>query len=118
MALDKRALTALGFILLGTTFPAACSDTAAPAEPVFECQLPSGSESPEFLKVVGCEGDFQALASEPVTADLPGARSAKVVLDQADSNALYFQNSVTYKIHYEFVSSHLSGNGLPPVPEL
>lgn len=118
MALNMRALTALGFILLGTTLPAACSDTAAPAEPVFECQWTSGGESPEFLKVVGCDGDFQALASEPVTADLPGARSAKVVLDQADGNALYFQNSVTYKIHYEFISSHLSGNGLPLVPDL
>lgn len=118
MALNNRALTALGFILVGMAAPAACSDTAAPAEPVFECQLPSGSESPEFLKVVGCDGDFQALASQPVTADLPGARSVKVVLDQADANALYFQNSVTYKIHYEFVSSHLSGNGLPLVPDL
>ena len=119
MTLNKRALTALGLILLGTTFPAACSDTpAAPADPVFECQLPSGSESPEFLKVVGCDSDFQALASEPVTVDLPGARSAKVVLDQADSNALYFQNSVKYQIHYEFASTHLSGNGLPIVPDL
>ncbi len=118
MALNKRALTALSFILFGTTIPAACSDTAAPTEPVFECQLQSGSESPEFLKVVGCDGDFQALASEPVTIDLPGARSVKVLLDQADSNALYFQNSVTYKIHYEFVSTHLSGGELPLVPDL
>jgi hypothetical protein len=68
--------------------------------------------------VVGCDGDFQALASEPVTVDLPGARSTKVVLDQADSNALYFQNSVQYQIHYEFASTHLSGNGLPLVPDL
>lgn len=119
MTLHKRALTALGIMLIGTTLPVACSDTApTPAEPVFECQLPSGSESPEFLKVIGCDGDFQALASEPVTVDLPGARSTKVVLDQADANALWFQNSVKYQIHYEFVSTHLSGDGLPLVPDL
>ena len=119
MTLHKRALTALGFILIATTLPIACSDTAStPAEPAFECQLPSGSEAPEFLKMIGCDDDFQALASEPVTVDLPGARSTKVIVDQADGNALWFQNSVQYQIHYEFASTHLSGNGLPIVPDL
>lgn len=119
MALHKRALTTLGLALVTIGLPIACSDTAAKTpETVFECQLTNTSESPEFLKVVGCDGDFQALASEPVTVDLPGARSAKVVLDQAGDNAIYFQNSVKYQIHYEFVSTHLSGNGLPIVPEL
>ncbi|MDC3960290.1 PEP/pyruvate-binding domain-containing protein [Polyangium jinanense] len=118
MSLHKRAATALGLVLFVAALPLACSDTAAPAGPVFECKLASGSESPEFLQVIGCNGDFQALASEPLRADLPGARSVKVVLDQADENALYFQNSVLYKIHYEFASKHLSGNDLPLVPEL
>lgn len=119
MTLNKRAFATFGLLLLTASLPIACSDTAqTPAEPVFECQLPSGSESPEFLKIVGCDSDFQALASVPVTVDLPGARSTKVVLDQADNNALYFQNSVKYQIHYEFVSTHLSGNGLPIVPDL
>jgi hypothetical protein len=72
----------------------------------------------EFLKKIGCTSDFAALASEPVDATLSGARSVKVVLDTADNNALYFQNSVLYNIHYEFVSTHLSGNGLPQVPAL
>jgi len=119
MTLNKRAFATFGLLLLTASLPIACSDTAqTPAEPVFECQLPSGGESPEFLKIVGCDGDFQALASVPVTVDLPGARSTKVVLDQADNNALYFQNSVKYQIHYEFASTHLSGNGLPIVPDL
>ncbi|TKC93011.1 PEP/pyruvate-binding domain-containing protein [Polyangium fumosum] len=118
MSLHKRAVTALGLVLSIAAMPMACSDTAAPAGPVFECQLPSGSESPDFLQTIGCNGDFQALASEPLRADLPGARSVKVVLDQADGNALYFQNSVLYKIHYEFASKHLSGKDLPLVPEL
>ena len=72
----------------------------------------------EFLQRIGCTGDFKALASAPLDATLPGARSVKVVLDLADNDALYFQNSVLYQIHYQFASTHLSGNGLPVVPQL
>lgn len=57
------------------------------------------------------------MASAPLDSSLPGARSVKVVLDQYD-DGLYFQNSTRYKIHYEFVSAHLSGGDLPLVPEL
>jgi hypothetical protein len=72
----------------------------------------------EFLKHIGCTADFKALASAPLDSTLPGARSVKVVLDQADGDALYFQNSVLYQIHYAFASTHLSGNGLPIVSAL
>jgi hypothetical protein len=82
-----------------------------------ECQIADG-ETVEFLKSITCEADFQALASAPIDANLPGARSVKVVLDQADGDALYFQNSQTYQIHYAFASTHLSGDGLPLVPDL
>jgi hypothetical protein len=72
----------------------------------------------EFADQLGCLTDFEQLASEPLDASIPGARSVKVVLDQLGGDALYFQNSNEYKIHYEFASSHLSGNGLPIVPGL
>jgi Pyruvate phosphate dikinase, AMP/ATP-binding domain len=75
-----------------------------------------GGATTEFLKQIGCTSDFQALASAPIDVSLPGARSVKVVLDQADGNALYFQNSVLYKVHYQFASTHLSGGALPIVP--
>ncbi len=72
-----------------------------------------------YLDRIGCTQDFRALASNPVDSTLPGARSAKVVYDTAQTGgALYFQNSVTYEVHYEFVSTHLSGGGLPVVPQL
>ncbi len=74
--------------------------------------------APDFLAEVACTADFQALASTPIDETLPGARSVKVVLDRADNNALYFQNSVRFQIHHDFVSTHLSGNGLPVVPDL
>ncbi len=76
------------------------------------------SDSPDFLTELGCFTDFTSLASIPVSASIPGARSTKVVLDQADSNALYFQNSVKYEVHYAFASKFLSGGTKPVVPPL
>ncbi len=106
-----------------TTDAAPTPDALAPdahvgPPPEEACVLAPGADSPEMLRHLGCKADFDALASAPIDATLPGARSTKVVLDQADSNALYFQNSVLYPIHYAFASTHLSGNGLPIVPAL
>lgn len=94
---------------LGTS-NAANPDAAGNAE--------ASSAAAEFAAQLGCLADFEQLASEPLDASIPGARSAKVVLDQLGGDALYFQNSNEYKIHYEFASTHLSGNGLPIVPSL
>ena len=99
----------------------AAADAAVDAavEPIVEgeCQNDAGVDA-EFVQSIGCRADFDALASTPIDANLPGARSVKVVLDQADSDALYFQNSQKYQIHYQFTSTHLSGDGLPIVPAL
>jgi hypothetical protein len=81
--------------------------------PVVEgsCENTGDAAALEFLKRLGCAADFQALASTPLATTLPGARSGKVVLDTLNGNALYFQNSVLFPIHYKFASSHLSGVG-------
>jgi len=72
----------------------------------------------DYLRHIGCTKDFEALCSDPIDATLPGARSTKVVYDTAQTGgALYFQNSVLYQIHYDFASTHLSGNGLPVVEQ-
>jgi len=83
-----------------------------------EWQCVISESEPEFSQRIGCLDDFLSLASEPIDASIPGARSTKTVIDQADGNALYFQNSNLYQIHYDFCSTHLSGNGLPIVPML
>ncbi|MBI3180509.1 MAG: hypothetical protein HYZ27_12670, partial [Deltaproteobacteria bacterium] len=70
------------------------------------------------MAALGCESDFFGLASEPLDAAIPGARSLKFVLDRADGDSLYFQNSRKYLVHWEFASEHLSGRGLPVVPDL
>jgi hypothetical protein len=81
----------------------------------FTCQLAEGAEAPDSLPEMGCLSDFSLLASEPPDSSIPGARSVKTVLDRADSNALYFQNSQRYPIHWDFASANLSGRGLPIV---
>lgn len=82
------------------------------------CAIDSEAKTPSHLNRIDCKADFDALSSEPIDATLPGSRSVKVVLDQADSDQLYFQDSQTYKIHYEFASEHLSGDELPLVTQL
>jgi Pyruvate phosphate dikinase, AMP/ATP-binding domain len=124
----RQSLLALVIVTAG--FSAACSTDSPSSDGgstgvVVEgaCEIPAtdivdGTASTEFLEHVGCSADFQALGSAPIDASIPGARSVKVVLDTADSNQQYFQNSVLYKVHYDFTSTHLSGNGLPVVPSL
>jgi pyruvate, water dikinase len=92
---------------------AACGDP--PAQ--FDCVLPAG-DVPSSLAQIGCEGDFAAIASEPPDSSIPGARSVKTVLDRSDGDALYFQNSQRYAIHWAFASENLSGRGLPIVGTL
>ena len=86
-------------------------------EPQWECVLEAGDD-PDYTQTVGCVDDFVILASRPLDSSIPGARSAKTVIDQADENALYFTNSNRYPIHYEFASEHLNGEGLPPVGDI
>ena len=81
------------------------------------CYFAEGDD-PDYAAALGCLDDFYAVASRPLDASIPGARSAKTVIDQADGNALYFQNSERYAIHYEFCFEHLNGNGLPPVGDI
>jgi hypothetical protein len=85
----------------------------------WECVLPKDAVDPEFAQQIGCQNDFDLLAADPYDASIPGAHSAKTVIDRLDKNALYFQNSDLYPIHWDFCSTHLSGtDGLPFVPEL
>jgi Pyruvate phosphate dikinase, AMP/ATP-binding domain len=81
------------------------------------CQLVEGSD-PDYATQLGCQGDYDILSSQPADASIPGATSVKTVIDRVDSNNLYFQNSKRYCIHWDFASTHLSGDGLPIVPEL
>lgn len=113
----KRAAAAVAALALGFSLSACGSDEPAAPEKVWSCVIPAG-ETPDFVREIGCAQDFDALSSLPLDISIPGARSVKFVLDQADGNALYFQNSGKFSIHWEFASAHLSGNGKPVVPML
>ncbi|MCW5808320.1 MAG: hypothetical protein KIT31_38580 [Deltaproteobacteria bacterium] len=80
------------------------------------CQITG--DAPDSLATITCMADFTTLGSLPIDATLPGATSVKVVMDRVDSDHLYFQNTQKYQIHYQFCSTHLSGDGLPIVPDL
>ncbi|HMA96540.1 MAG TPA: PEP/pyruvate-binding domain-containing protein [Polyangiaceae bacterium] len=64
--------------------------------------------STKYLNDLGCRTDFDTLASVPMNTSIPGASSAKIVLDQNYDDTLYFQNSKQYEIHFEFASANLS----------
>ncbi len=81
------------------------------------CEILDPGAAPDSVAIIPCRADFDTLASTPLDATLPGSRSTKVVLDTFDL-ALYFQNTVAYQIHFEFVSTHLSGDGRPVVGTL
>ncbi len=101
----------------GSALVASACPEPEPPPVVWECQL-SDQEDPDFGRQLGCLDDFDKLASQPLEASIPGARSVKTVLDRVDDGALYFQNSERYPIHWNFASEHLSGNGLPIVPDM
>jgi hypothetical protein len=91
-------------------------DTETPG-PTWDCVIPAGTE-PDFAQQLGCRADFDVLASAPLDASIPGARSAKTLIDRVDGDALYFSNSKRYPIHYNFASAFLSGDGLPFITDL
>ena len=119
MARLRTILSAFGLVAA----TARCGSDAAPAQQVDvhitegACTIATGATAPDSLRQIQCSADFNALASEPLDATLPGARSVKVIYDTA-TGSLYFQNSQRFQIHYAFVSTHLSGNGMPVVPSL
>lgn len=116
-AVAARALAAAA--LAAATAAGACGGSGADDQ-VTEgaCQIADRAAAPDDLETITCKADFDALGSLPIDATLPSATSVKLVLDQFDSDHLYFQNSVKYQIHYRFVATHLSGNGLPIVGDL
>lgn len=74
-------------------------------------------ETPAFVPRLGCLADFEALASDPLDATIPSARSLKTVYDRI-TDTLYFQNANVFPTHYPFCLAHLSGHGLPLVPDM
>jgi hypothetical protein len=109
--------------LLGPLLVVACAgEPAATATPdatgdPWECVISPG-EVPDSSGVIGCRADYDALASAPLDASIPGARSSKTIVDRVDGDALYFLNSNRYPLHYDFAAAFLSGDGKPYVTDM
>lgn len=73
----------------------------------------SGSTDVRYLDSIGCQTDFDTLASLPIDVTIPGVRSMKFVIDRLNVSdeyplgRLYFQNSKLYEIHYDFVKANI-----------
>jgi pyruvate, water dikinase len=96
--------------------PSPGADPVAPMRPG-QCVIASNAAL-DFTHQIGCQNDFDQLASAPLDISIPGARSTKFVIDTLDDDRLYFQNSTKYAIHWAFASQHLSGMGKRIVPGL
>jgi len=89
---------------------------------VWTCQIEDEADLTHAF-ALGCQDDFDALASLPLDASVPGARSLKTVIDRFDDRGetfpLYFINSKEFMIHWEFAFQVLNGDPyLPPVKQL
>lgn len=117
----RHALLSLCLGLLLTACGSKSDNPAAskPIKPVLsEGSCLIDGDAPDFAGKLPCKADFVALSSVPLDNTLPGARSVKVVLDREAGDALYFQNSQKFQIHYEFVAANLSGGAHPLVGSL
>lgn len=103
---------AYAFLALACTQP-----TELPVVPEWRCALSSHSDT-AYASTIGCLDDYAALAARPFDNSLPGSWSVKTILDQADGNRLYLLNTRKYRIHWEFASERLSGNGKPLVSSM
>jgi hypothetical protein len=98
--------------------PALMACGSSEAERSWSCTMPAG-DVPDYVTEIGCPEDFARLASQPLAATIPGARSVKTSIDRDADFALSFQNSVKFPIHWEFLDEHRSvAQGLPRVPVL
>lgn len=103
----------------------ACGDDETSDTQVWTCAFEGGATSgdapdaPDSLDTLGCQADFDVLASEPADTTLSQARTVKTIVDREFEGRLYFQNSVRFPIHHDFASARLSvADGLFPVDSL
>lgn len=76
-----------------------------------------GQTDPAYAEQIGCLDDFFKVAADPLDASIPGARSAKTLVDRWDDDRLYIMNSNRWPIHEMFVDDNLVGPGMLPKPE-
>ena len=80
-----RRLTAISLTAVLSACPGPDNDTVDPdTDGPLVCEIEDG-EQPDSASRLGCPEDFDALAAAPLDASIPGARSAKTLVDRSDS---------------------------------
>lgn len=64
-----------------------------------------------FRSELRCADELAAQGARPLDASLPGAVTVKTIIDRADDDAVYFQDTQRYPVHRAFAIAHL---GWPP----
>jgi pyruvate,water dikinase len=64
-----------------------------------------------FRSELRCESELDAQAARPLDASLPGAITVKTVIDRANEEAVYFQDTEAFTVHSRFAIEQL---GWPP----
>lgn len=108
----------LAALALAVSLTTGCGGSEANGQNTDGACLLAASSDPDSVGKLGCRADYELLASVPLDSSVPGASSLKTIVDRANVNTLYFQNSKRYCIHWDFASSHLSGGQSPVVPPL
>jgi len=110
----QRGLLGVWLLLQVACTSQANETTRAAPKAVVEgvCQRPEAEEETRYLANIGCQSDFEALASLPIDVTIPGVRAVKFVIDRFDQSEgeagrLYFQNSQLYQIHFDFVKTNI-----------
>ncbi|KAB2896051.1 MAG: hypothetical protein F9K40_15205, partial [Kofleriaceae bacterium] len=58
-----------------------------------------------------CADELASQGARPLDASLPGATTVKTIVDRADEDETYFQDTIAYPVHRAFAVMHL---GWPP----
>lgn len=107
-ALDRVTFEALGEDVLarpadGTDLHLRCGpDSATPGASFDGCSTPTGTSRPAFLRGLRSDADIDRLAEHDPerTSD---ARSVKFVIDRLNGNTVYFMDSETFPLHFDWV---------------
>ncbi|MEQ1564629.1 MAG: PEP/pyruvate-binding domain-containing protein [Myxococcota bacterium] len=107
-------------MLLLVTWTGCDGGPELPAEPTSGRSWSCVVDDPDapFSDTLGCWDDFAALAAAPLDSSISGATSSKTLIDRVAGDTLYFTDSATYPIHWDFARAFLSGGQLPYVPDL
>jgi hypothetical protein len=78
------------------------------------CTVPDGN-SPDWIRVIGCEKDYDLLITERDDAIFAHTTTLNWIIDREDNDRVYFINTDKWLLHFFFAEAYLQRQGLTPV---